>query len=803
MELEGVKYDAFISYRHCELDSFVAESIHKRLENFKLPASVIKKCDLKKTRIERVFRDVEELPLSDNLSDPISNALENSEFLIVIATPRYLESKWCMKEVTTFIKLHGRERILVVLAEGEPSDSFPEILTYRESEQTDEAGNVSLIREECEPLAADTRGADRREITKNMDVAVTKLCAAIFGLNYDDLKQRRREQKIKRIITIASIVGAAVLAFAVFATVSLLKISRQNKIITAQYDELEAKYAGSVAAASDELLKSGRRLDAVYAALSVLPEDPSDGYCAEALRRLTNALYLYDSPEDIVPYMTYDVDSAVDVFVTSYDDRYIAIADTGSVITVFDSASGERLLSIDRELESSFETFAFCGSGGLAYLSNDGDLRYVSMDTLEDKVLLKEVGEANVISDHGYGYALCYTDETVHGILSDGTVAFSTDLSGEIDSFDALLSGYDFDEGCFALVLSDMSENCYVLCDADTGVIRESFNIDGIIHPAVAVHDGIIYLGFSDSAEPDTEIYALDVASAQTIWVAQLSEYINLRLTVSGDSLYAGGDNTIIEYDRLSGDLTDRFYLEDTPLFVYPDPDEGISFISQKGGSYSIRSGNVFDRTYTYFPVIPEGYLTSADENSGTLYYAFTRGDYVASYKSPDLPGVQKTDGPERESINSPKDPADDVLSDISDIDPHLVRNVFYSDDRSLIMIVQNNSQVYVYDAADLTRVGGPFETDIPLFEFVRINDDMYIASGRYTGYILNGGFEIIAQCRAHVDHDDSGMLGYSASDAGTYRYEFSSYEDTIHAAKELLGEYTPRQQIMDRYNLR
>ena len=39
-ELQGIHYDAFISYRHSELDSFVAENLHRRLEAFKLPRSV-------------------------------------------------------------------------------------------------------------------------------------------------------------------------------------------------------------------------------------------------------------------------------------------------------------------------------------------------------------------------------------------------------------------------------------------------------------------------------------------------------------------------------------------------------------------------------------------------------------------------------------------------------------------------------------------------------------------------------------------------------------------------------------------
>ena len=65
------KYDAFISYRHTELDKFVAENLIKELEAYKLPKNVAKKLKGKKTKIERVFRDREELPLTNNLEEPI------------------------------------------------------------------------------------------------------------------------------------------------------------------------------------------------------------------------------------------------------------------------------------------------------------------------------------------------------------------------------------------------------------------------------------------------------------------------------------------------------------------------------------------------------------------------------------------------------------------------------------------------------------------------------------------------------------------------------------------------------------
>ena len=163
-ELKDLHYDAFISYRHSELDSFIAENLHRKLENFKLPRSVIPKIKSGKTRIERVFRDVDELPLSEDLSDPISKALKNSDYLITICTPRYPQSRWCMKEIEVFLQTHTRDHILVVLAEDEPVNSFPEILCYDDVKMTDENGKTVTVRREVEPLAADTRGENKKEI---------------------------------------------------------------------------------------------------------------------------------------------------------------------------------------------------------------------------------------------------------------------------------------------------------------------------------------------------------------------------------------------------------------------------------------------------------------------------------------------------------------------------------------------------------------------------------------------------------------------------------------------------------------
>ena len=86
------KYDAFISYSHAEDNAEIAEVLHKKLEHYRIPSQIQKITGKKK--IERVFRDKEELPLSANLTENIYTALDNSEYLIVLCSPESRASQW-------------------------------------------------------------------------------------------------------------------------------------------------------------------------------------------------------------------------------------------------------------------------------------------------------------------------------------------------------------------------------------------------------------------------------------------------------------------------------------------------------------------------------------------------------------------------------------------------------------------------------------------------------------------------------------------------------------------------------------
>ena len=226
-------YKAFISYRHLPLDIAAAKAIHSRLETFRIPAHIQKKTGQKK--LGRCFRDRDELPTSSDLAQDIVEALKNSEWLIVVCTPDTPKSKWCLSEIETFIQLHGRARVLAVLADGEPSESFPDILRF----ETQPDGTCL----EREPLAADLRGGSVTGMKRKLRIERFRLLAPMLGVAFDDLRRRSRERVLK--ITVTSSIAIAVF-FAMFGGYAFSQaavISRQNTEIAQKNDELMEQIA--------------------------------------------------------------------------------------------------------------------------------------------------------------------------------------------------------------------------------------------------------------------------------------------------------------------------------------------------------------------------------------------------------------------------------------------------------------------------------------------------------------------------------------------------------------------------------
>jgi hypothetical protein len=223
---EAPKYWAFISYSHH--DSKWGTWLHRCLDTYRVPKKLLGRVTADgplPRRLFPIFRDREELAASPNLPDRITEALEQSRYLIVICSPHARQSQWVNEEVRTFKKLGREDRIFGLIVDGEPNandagvsvnqDCFPDAMRHRI------ASDGTISTEKAQPLVPDVRpGKDGRTN------AILKLLAGILGVSFDTLKRREDERRIRRRMWI--ITGAVVLMLA-FGTLGVNLFYQQQE----------------------------------------------------------------------------------------------------------------------------------------------------------------------------------------------------------------------------------------------------------------------------------------------------------------------------------------------------------------------------------------------------------------------------------------------------------------------------------------------------------------------------------------------------------------------------------------------
>lgn len=218
------KYKAFISYRHEPFDKQVAEKLRKLLEVYH-PDKNLKKSDDKII----IFRDEDELPLSNDLNQDIKEALMDSEFLIVICSPALKDSKWCTEEVRYFKELHNgsTSNIITVLISRTPQESFIRELRY---------SNVNGEEIEVEPLAANIVADSEKESFRKLKKEYIRILARFYNVGFDTLYQREKRRKRNRncifggVLLIIAIVAIASVIAVISMTRSPFKVDIESRI---------------------------------------------------------------------------------------------------------------------------------------------------------------------------------------------------------------------------------------------------------------------------------------------------------------------------------------------------------------------------------------------------------------------------------------------------------------------------------------------------------------------------------------------------------------------------------------------
>jgi YD repeat-containing protein len=190
------RYRAFISYRHAEHDRKWARWLIEKLETFRTPSALVKRGA--PARIGQIFRDDDEIPASNDLPGQIEQALRTSQYLIVICSPATPKSKWVRREIEFFRSLGRGDRILVLLIDGDPEQSFPPELLRFERERILPDGTKTVEWVEEEPLAADIRLRTDEPARVTERRAFLRIAATMLGVGYDDLVQREKQRVARR-----------------------------------------------------------------------------------------------------------------------------------------------------------------------------------------------------------------------------------------------------------------------------------------------------------------------------------------------------------------------------------------------------------------------------------------------------------------------------------------------------------------------------------------------------------------------------------------------------------------------------
>lgn len=293
-----IRYKAFLSYSHKDRSS--AKWLHNALETYKVPRHLAGRKTLTgkvPARLTPIFVDRDELPATDDLTKTVRQALEASEFLIVICSPHAAYSPWVNKEILDFKTRWGEDKIRCLIVSGEPFSSdipgreheecFPEALRYHI------APDGSLTGNRAEPVAADLRPqGDGKKFAR------LKLIAGLIGIGLDELVHRDAHRTHVRFfwLTGMSFTGMVVLSILTLTAIDARRSTQEKKL---QAEDLVEFMLGDL---RDKLGPSER-----IAVLDAVGQEALDYYAASrpsdlddaSLARRARALLLLGEIQDL------------------------------------------------------------------------------------------------------------------------------------------------------------------------------------------------------------------------------------------------------------------------------------------------------------------------------------------------------------------------------------------------------------------------------------------------------------------------------------------------------------------------
>ena len=231
-------WDGFISYRHDDSETKLAEKLQYAIHRFAKP--------FYQPRAVNLFRDETNLSIEPQLWPIIQSALDTSRYLLLLASPQAAKSSWVEREVSYWLSTKGSANILVLVARGQIGwnsaanqfDASTNVLPPSAiAGITEEPLWIDLSWTSNEPDAADVRDLRFRD-------AVASISATLRNLPKDQLIGQDFEER-RRTLVIARWVIGVIATLAVVAVVAAVGFFLQREETRVQRDDAIARLLAS------------------------------------------------------------------------------------------------------------------------------------------------------------------------------------------------------------------------------------------------------------------------------------------------------------------------------------------------------------------------------------------------------------------------------------------------------------------------------------------------------------------------------------------------------------------------------
>jgi len=357
--LQAPRFKAFISYNHAA-DDRLAPALQTGLQRFAKPWH--------RLRALRVFRDKTGMAVTPALWGSVQQALQSSEYFVLLASPQAAASKWVEREVEFWLTHRSADTLLIVLTDGvivwdkqandfdwTQTSALPRILSGRFAE---EPKHLDL------GWASDDSDLSLRR-PRFMD-AVASLSATLRGVPLDDLIGRdlAQHRTSKRLLQAGVALVAVLVAFASYSafvanradrTAAGVEADRQRELdaekraadertkqadaerVAGEERERAAAESRALAATAQEVLPRDRELATLLAieAVEISATPEAESVLREALVRPVPPVALR-GPERVIERIAFSRSGG----------RLLAVFEDGS-IRIWTMASGTSGAPID------------------------------------------------------------------------------------------------------------------------------------------------------------------------------------------------------------------------------------------------------------------------------------------------------------------------------------------------------------------------------------------------------------------------------------------------------------------------